>query len=154
MDRTAPILFVDADACPVKDEVYKVAARYGLKTFVVSNSFLRVPQSPLVEQVVVDAGPDVADDWIAGRIEPGDIAVTADIPLAERVLNAGGAAIAPNGRPFTADSIGAAIAQRALMEQLRSTGDVLGGPKPFERADRSRFLQALDEAVQKQKRRR
>jgi uncharacterized protein YaiI (UPF0178 family) len=153
---TAPAIriFVDADACPVKDEVYKVAARYGLQTYVVSNSFLQVPRNPLIEQVVVDAGPDVADDWIAERIAPGDIAVTNDIPLAERALKAGGAAIAPNGRPFTADSIGSAIAQRALMEQLRSTGDILGGPKPFERADRSRFLQALDEAVQKAKRRR
>jgi len=145
-------IFVDADACPVKDEVYKVAARYGLKTFVVSNSFLRVPASPMIEQVVVDAGPDVADDWIAQNTQPGDIAVTNDIPLAERVLQAGGAAIAPNGRPFTKDSIGSAIAQRALMDQLRSTGDILGGPKPFERADRSRFLQALDEAVQKARR--
>ena len=145
-------IFVDADACPVKDEVYKVAARYGLKTFVVSNSFLRVPVSPLIEQVVVDAGPDVADDWIAGQTRAGDIAVTNDIPLAERVLQAGGAAIAPNGRPFTTDSIGSAMAQRALMEQLRSTGDILGGPRPFERADRSRFLQALDEAVQKARR--
>ncbi|MDB5445607.1 MAG: hypothetical protein JWQ97_924 [Phenylobacterium sp.] len=145
-------IFVDADACPVKDEVYKVAGRYGLKTFVVSNSFLRVPVSPLIEQVVVDAGPDVADDWIAERTQAGDIAVTNDIPLAERVLQAGGAAIAPNGKAFTVDSIGSAIAQRALMEQLRSTGDILGGPKPFERADRSRFLQALDEAVQKARR--
>jgi uncharacterized protein YaiI (UPF0178 family) len=147
-------IYVDADACPVKDEVYKVAARYGLKTFVVSNSFMLVPKSPLIEQVVVDAGPDVADDWIAERIAPGDIAVTNDIPLAERVLKAGGAAIAANGKPFTADSIGSAIAQRALMEQLRSTGEFTGGPKPFDRNDRSRFLQALDEAVQRAKRRR
>ena len=151
----APIrIFVDADACPVKDEVYKVAARYGLKTFVVSNSFMLVPRSPLVEQVVVDAGPDVADDWIAERTQPGDIVVTNDIPLADRVLKAGAAAIGANGRPFTADSIGSAIAQRALMEQLRSTGEFTGGPKPFDRQDRSRFLQALDEAVQRAKRRR
>lgn len=147
-------IFIDADACPVKDEVYKVAARYGLKTFVVSNAFMMVPRTPLIEQVVVDAGPDVADDWIAEHIAPGDIAVTNDIPLAERVLKAGGQAIAPNGKPFTADSIGSAIAQRALMEQLRSTGDILGGPKPFDRNDRSRFLQALDAAVQREKRRR
>jgi len=147
-------IFVDADACPVKDEVFKVAARYGLKTFVVANSFLRLPVSPLISLQVVDAGPDVADDWIAEHTRPGDIVVTNDIPLAERALQAGGAAIAANGRPFTQDSIGSAIAQRALMEQLRSTGDILGGPKPFERADRSRFLQALDEAVQKAKRRR
>jgi len=145
-------IFVDADACPVKDEVYKVAARYGLKTFVVSNSFMMVPRSALIEQVVVDAGPDVADDWIAERTRPGDICVTNDIPLAERVLQAGGQAISPKGKPFTADSIGSAIAQRALMEQLRSTGEFLGGPKAFDRNDRSRFLQALDEAVQKAKR--
>ena len=145
-------IFVDADACPVKDEVYKVAARYALKTFVVSNSFMMVPRSALIEQVVVDAGPDVADDWIAERTRPGDICVTNDIPLAERVLQAGGQAISPKGKPFTADSIGSAIAQRALMEQLRSTGEFLGGPKAFDRNDRSRFLQALDEAVQKAKR--
>jgi uncharacterized protein YaiI (UPF0178 family) len=153
MSSPAIRIFVDADACPVKDECYKVAARYGLKTFVVSNSFMMVPRSPMIEQVVVDAGPDIADDWIAERIAPGDIAVTNDIPLAERVLQAGGVAIAPNGRPFTQDSIGSAIAQRALMEQLRSTGEITGGPKPFDRNDRSRFLQALDEAVQREKRR-
>lgn len=147
-------IFVDADACPVKDEVYKVAARYGLKTFVVSNSFMLVPRAALIEQVVVDAGPDVADDWIAERIRPGDICVTNDIPLAERVLQAGGQAISPKGKPFTQDSIGSAIAQRALMEQLRSTGEFLGGPKAFDRNDRSRFLQALDEAVQREKRKR
>jgi uncharacterized protein YaiI (UPF0178 family) len=147
-------IFVDADACPVKDEVYKVAARYGLKTFVVSNSFMMVPRSAMIEQVVVDSGPDVADDWIAERTLPGDIAVTNDIPLAERVLQAGGSAITPAGKPFTQDSIGSAIAQRALMEQLRSTGEITGGPKPFDRNDRSRFLQALDEAVQREKRRR
>jgi uncharacterized protein YaiI (UPF0178 family) len=147
-------IFVDADACPVKDETYKVAARYGLKTFVVSNSFMQVPRTALIEQVVVDAGPDVADDWIAERISPGDICVTNDIPLAERVLQAGGAALSPKGKPFTEDSIGSAIAQRALMEQLRSTGEFTGGPRPFDRNDRSRFLQALDEAIQKERRRR
>jgi uncharacterized protein YaiI (UPF0178 family) len=147
-------IFIDADACPVKDEVYKVAARYGLKTFVVSNSFMMVPRSPLIEQVVVESGPDIADDWIAERTLSGDITVTNDIPLAERVLQAGGAAITPSGKPFTQDSIGSAIAQRALMEQLRSTGEITGGPKPFDRNDRSRFLQALDEAVQREKRRR
>jgi len=147
-------IFIDADACPVKDEVYKVAGRYGLKTWVVSNAFMMIPPSPLIARVIVDAGPDVADDWIAEHISPGDVAVTNDIPLAERVLTAGGQAITPAGKPFTADSIGGAIAQRALMEQLRSTGDILGGPKPFDRNDRSRFLQALDEAIQKERRRR
>jgi len=104
--------------------------------------------------VIVDAGPDVADDWIAERVRPGDIVVTNDIPLAERALRAGGQALAPNGRPFTENSIGSAIAQRALMEQLRSTGDILGGPKPFARADRSQFLQALDQMIVHARRRR
>jgi len=153
MSSPAIRIFVDADACPVKDECYKVAARYGLKTFVVSNSFMQVPRTPLIEQVVVDAGPDVADDWIAERIAPGDIAITNDIPLAERVLQAGGQAISPKGKPFTIDSIGSAIAQRAIMEQLRSTGEFTGGPKAFDRNDRSKFLQALDEAVQRARRR-
>jgi uncharacterized protein YaiI (UPF0178 family) len=151
---TAIQIFVDADACPVKDEVYKVAARYGLKTWVVANAFLMVPASPLIERVIVDAGPDIADDWIAERVTPGDIVVTNDIPLADRTLKAGGQAISGTGRPFTSDSIGAALAQRSLMEHLRSTGQMTGGPKPFDRNDRSRFLQALDEAVQRSKRRR
>jgi uncharacterized protein YaiI (UPF0178 family) len=152
---TAPIqIYIDADACPVKDEIYKVAQRYGLKTYVVSNAFMMIPRSQMIERVIVDAGPDVADDWIAEHVAPGDVAITNDIPLAERVLKAGGHALAPNGKPFTENSIGAAIAQRSLMEQLRSTGDILGGPKPFDRNDRSRFLQALDEIIQKERRRR
>ena len=145
-------IFIDADACPVKDEIYKVAARYGLKTFVVSNSFIQIPVTPMIERRIVDAGPDVADDWIAENVAPGDIVVTNDIPLADRVLKADGAAIAPNGRPFTADSIGQALAQRSIMEHIRSTGEITGGPKPFVVADRSRFLQALDEAVNREKR--
>jgi len=145
-------IFIDADACPVKDEAYKVAARYGLKTFVVSNSFIQIPSSALIERRIVDAGPDVADDWIAAEVQPGDIVVTNDIPLADRVLKAGGAAIAPNGRAFTADSIGSALAQRSIMEHIRSTGEITGGPRPFAGADRSRFLQALDEAVNRQRR--
>lgn len=147
-------IFIDADACPVKDETYKVAARYGLKVFVVSNSFVTIPASPLIERRIVEAGPDVADDWIAGETQPGDIVVTNDIPLADRVLKAGGAAIAPNGRPFTPDSIGSDLAQRAIMEHIRSTGEITGGPRPFAAADRSRFLQALDEAVNRERRRR
>ena len=150
----SPTLFIDADACPVKDEVYKVGQRYRLKPYVVSNAFMMIPASPLIACVIVEAGPDAADDWIADHVGPGDVVVTADIPLAERALKAGGQAIAPNGRPFTENSIGAALAQRALMEQLRSTGEFTGGPKPFDRNDRSRFLQALDEAVQKARRRR
>ena len=147
-------IFIDADACPVKDEVYKVAQRYGLATTVVSNSFIQIPRSPLIERMIVDAGPDVADDWIAERCEPGDIVVTNDIPLADRVLKAGGAAIAPNGRAFTHDTIGAALASRAIGEHIRSTGEITGGPRAFGPADRSRFLQALDEAVNRERRRR
>ena len=145
-------IFIDADACPVKDEIYKVAARYGLKTYVVSNSFMQIPASPLIERVIVDAGPDIADDWIAERAARGDIVITNDIPLADRVLKSGAAAIKPNGQPFTADSIGSALAQRSIMEHIRSTGEITGGPRPFDRADRSRFLQALDTAIQKSRR--
>lgn len=143
----APQVYIDADACPVKDEVYKVALRYGLKTWVVANAFLNVPASPRIERVIVEAGPDVADDWIAERVAPGDVVVTNDIPLADRVLKAGGAALSPTGKPFTADSIGSAVAQRALMEHLRSTGEITSGPRPFSRADRSTFLQAMDRVV-------
>jgi uncharacterized protein YaiI (UPF0178 family) len=154
MTAAAITVFIDADACPVKDEVYKVALRYGLKTYVVSNAFMMIPKMDLIERVIVDAGPDVADDWIAEHVAPGDVAITNDIPLADRVLKAGGHAVAPNGKPFTPDSIGAALAQRNLMEQLRSTGEITGGPKPFEARDRSRFLQALDQIIQKERRRR
>lgn len=156
MTETPPVrpaaIFIDADACPVKDEVYKVAARYGLKTFVVSNSWIRTPLTPAIEQVVVDSGPDVADDWIAERTGPGDVVVTNDIPLADRVLKSGGAAIAPNGRVFSPDMIGSALASRAIGEHLRSMGEVTSGPKAFGPADRSKFLQALDTAVVKARR--
>ncbi|MFN3857988.1 MAG: YaiI/YqxD family protein [Caulobacter sp.] len=146
-------VYIDADACPVKEETYKVAARYGLKTFVVANSFLMVPASPLIERVIVDAGPDVADAWIAERCGPRDIVITNDIPLADLCLKAGAQVLRPNGQPFTADSIGSALAQRAIMEHIRSTGEITGGPRPFDRSDRSRFLQALDQAVQTIRRR-
>jgi uncharacterized protein len=145
-------IFIDADACPVKDEAYRVARRYGLKVLVVSNSFILVPRDPLIEQVVVDAGPDVADDWIADQVLKGDVAVTADIPLAERCLKAGALVVGPTGRPFTPDSIGSALASRAVGEHLRSIGAVTRGPAPFGPADRSRFLSALDEAVHKGRR--
>src|SRR5665213_849652 len=140
-------IFIDADACPVKEEVYRVARRYRVKTWVVANTFIQVPADPLVERVVVAAGPDIADDWIAEHAGAGDIVVTADIPLAERALRAGASAIGPNGRAFTVTSIGSAVAHRAIAEQIRSTGAITGGPAPFAKADRSRFLQALDEAV-------
>lgn len=146
------ILYVDADACPVKDEIYRVAGRYGLQTYVVSNSWIRVPADPRITQMVVDAGPDVADDWIAERAAKGDIVITADIPLAQRALANGAQALHPTGRPFTGDNIGGALASRAVGEHLRSMGEITGGPKPFSPQDRSKFLQALDTAVVKAKR--
>ena len=145
-------IFVDADACPVKDEVYKVARRYRLKTFVVANSFMVVPSDPLIERVIVDAGPDVADDWIAERAGPRDIVITSDLPLAERSLKANAQVLGPTGRPFTRDSIGSALAGRAIGEHLRSMGEVTRGPAPFQASDRSRFLSALDEAVNRARR--
>ena len=146
-------LYIDADACPVKDEAYKVAARYGIHTHVVSNSWIRTPMGdPLIHSVVVDAGPDIADDWIAERCGPGDVVVTNDIPLAERALKAGAQAIGSKGSVFTVDSIGASLASRAVGEHLRSMGEVTRGPAPFSPADRSRFLQALDQAVVKARR--
>jgi len=147
-----PTFYIDADACPVKDEVYRVAARYGAPVKVVANSFMMVPADPLIERVVVDAGADVADDWIAERAGPGDIVITADIPLAGRCLKAGAQVIGPRGDPFTEDSIGSALAGRAVMEHLRSMGEITGGPRAFQPKDRSRFLQALDAAAQKARR--
>ena len=146
-------LYIDADACPVKDEVYKVALRYQAPVFVVSNSWIRTPALKLITQIVVDQGPDVADDWIAERADPNAIVITADIPLADRVLKAGGQAIHPAGRVFTADNIGAALGSRMVGEHLRSMGEITGGPKAFTPADRSKFLQALDAAVVRAKRR-
>ena len=151
-------LYIDADACPVKDEVYRVAERHlakgvALKVFVVANSFINTPRVEYIERVIVPGGMDVADDWIAERVAPGDIVITNDIPLADRVIKAKGAAIAPNGRPFTPDSVGSALAQRSIMEHIRSTGEITGGPRPFSPGDRSRFLQALDEAVNRERRR-
>ena len=145
-------LYVDADACPVKDEVYRVGARYRLPVFVVSNSWIRTPADPGIRLVVVDQGPDIADDWIAERAGRGDIVVTSDIPLAQRVLGAGAQALHPTGRPFTADNIGSALASRAIGEHLRSMGEATGGPAPFAPSDRSKFLQALDAAVVKAQR--
>jgi hypothetical protein len=151
MAETIEIL-VDADACPVKDEVYRVGARHGVKTYVVSNSFIMLPRDPLIERVVVGSGLDIADDWIAERAARGKIVVTADIPLAHRAVKAGADAIAPNGRAYTASSIGAVLATRNLMTELREAGAVTGGPRPFSKADRSAFLQALDLAIVRLKR--
>jgi uncharacterized protein YaiI (UPF0178 family) len=147
------MILVDADACPVKEEIYKVAFRHEMPVKVVSNAFLRVPAHALIERVTVGAGFDAADDWIAERAGPGVIVVTGDILLADRCLKAGAAAvIAPNGRPFTAASIGAAVATRAIMADLRAGIGNTGGPAPFAKADRSRFLSALDEALVRAKR--
>ncbi|MEO7787567.1 MAG: YaiI/YqxD family protein [Sphingomicrobium sp.] len=143
----APRILVDADACPVKDEIYRVAFRRNVAVRVVSNSRLRVPEHPLVERVVVSDGFDAADDWIAGEAGRSDVVVTADILLAERCLKSGAAVIGPSGKPFTAGSIGSAVAMRSIMADLRVGGDAVGGPAPFTKADRSRFLQALDEAL-------
>jgi uncharacterized protein YaiI (UPF0178 family) len=145
-------ILVDADACPVKNEIYKVAGRHGLKVHVVSNSFINVPRDPLIERVIVAEGMNKADDWIAERAAPGKIVITADIPLASRSVKAGASVIAPNGRVFTEDSIGLALATRNLMDELRSAGAVTGGPKPFSPRDRSAFLAALDQAIVRLKR--
>jgi uncharacterized protein len=140
-------IYVDADACPVKAEIYRVAGRYGLKVWVVANSFMAVPADPLIERVLVADGFDAADDWIAERAAPGAIVITADVPLAGRCVKAGAAVIGPTGRPFTEASIGMAVATRNLLQDLRAMGETTGGPKPFSARDRSRFLSALDEAV-------
>ena len=143
----APHILVDADACPVKDEIYRVAERYGVFVTVVSNSVMRVPVGPRVSRVVVSDGFDAADDWIAERAGPRNIVVTSDILLADRCIKAGAAVLSPTGKPFTAASIGSAIAVRAIMADLRAGGGQLGGPAPFGKADRSRFLSALDTAL-------
>lgn len=145
-------IYVDADACPVKSEIYRVAERHRVKVFVVSNSYLQVPQDLLIERVVVSSGFDAADDWIAERAGRGAIVITADIPLASRCVKAGAEVIGPTGRPFTEASIGMALATRNLMEDLRAMGDVTGGPKPFSAKDRSAFLSTLDVAINRLKR--
>ena len=149
MEAAGPQLsiFVDADACPVKDEVYRVAGRYRLTVFVVANSPILIPRTPGIERVVVGAGPDAADDWIAERAGPGTIVVTSDIPLASRCVKSGADVIAPNGKRFSDSSIGMALATRNLMDHLRSTGQATSGPKAFGPRDRSNFLSALDNAV-------
>jgi len=144
---------VDADACPVKDEVYRVAERYGLPVLLVAASWMRVPATDRITLEVVEQGFDAADDRIAEWVGPADIVVTADIPLASRCLEKGAFAIGTTGRPFTEDNIGDALATRELMSELRGAGEVTRGPAPFEARDRSRFLQALDAAVHAVRRR-
>ncbi|MBL6933507.1 MAG: YaiI/YqxD family protein [Rhodospirillales bacterium] len=143
-----PEIYVDADACPVKDEVLKVTERHGLKTHLVSDGGIRPSPSPLVSIVVVTQGADAADDWIVENIQPGDITITNDIPLADRCIKKGALAIRPNGKAFSEDSIGMALATRNLMSDLRESGEITGGPAPFSKQDRSRFLQALEKAIQ------
>jgi len=145
-------LYIDADACPVKTEIYRVAERYGLKVYVVSNSYINVPRDPRIERVVVSDGFDAADDWIAERVGPRDIVITSDIPLADRSLKKGAAAIGATGVAFTTSSIGMAMASRELMSNLRAMGETTGGPKPMSPRDRSRFLSTLDETIQKLRR--
>lgn len=145
------IIYVDADACPVKDEALRVAERHGLEIFYVSNAWMRLPEGPLVRRTVVAEGPDAADDWIAERIGPGDVAVTADIPLASRCLKAGAQVLGPTGKPFTDAGIGMALAMRDLSQHLRETGESRGFNAAFTRKDRSRFLEALELAVRRGK---
>ena len=151
-DRPAIRIFVDADACPVKNEVYRVAERYGLKVYVVANSFMNVPRSDMIERVIVQEGPDVADNWIVERAGATDVVVTADIPLAGRCVKKGATVIGPTGKPFDDDSIGMALATRDLLTGLRSAGATTRGPSPLTRQDISRFLSALDLAVTRLKR--
>jgi uncharacterized protein YaiI (UPF0178 family) len=141
-------IYVDGDACPVKSEVYRVALRHDLKVYVVSDGALRAQAPGRVEFIRVRQGYNAADDWIAERAQAGDIAITTDIPLADRCLKKGARVVAPNGREFTEDSIGEALAKRELMDHLRQMGSVTGGPPPFVPADRSRFLARLEEAIQ------
>ncbi len=141
-------IYVDADACPVKPEVYRVASRYRLEVTLVSNSWMRVPKERWIALKLVEEGFDAADDWIVDHVQPHDIVVTADIPLANRCLKEGAHVIGPTGKPFTEDNIGMAVAARDLLSELRSAGGITGGPPPLTKLDRSRFLQKLDEVIQ------
>src|SRR6202020_1713595 len=147
-------IYVDADACPVKDEIYRVAARHGLPVSVVAGQFIRVPQDPMIERIAAGSGMDAADDWIAERAGKGDIVITSDIPLASRCVKAGADVIAPNRKPVTEQSIGMTLAVRNLMTDLRSSGEVTGGPNSCAARDRSAFLAALDQTIRRIQRRR
>jgi len=141
-------IFVDADACPVKQEVYRVAKRCRLEVTLVANCWMHVPNEPQITLEVVSAAQDAADDWIVGHVEPRDIVITADIPLANRCLKEGARVISPTGKPFTEDNIGQTVAMRDLLSELRGAGEITGGPPPLTQRDRSLFLQQLDDAVQ------
>jgi uncharacterized protein len=153
MTETTTRIYVDADACPVKDEIYRVAIRLGVPVSIVAGKFIRVPQDPLIERIAAGDGMDAADNWIAERAGPGDIVITSDIPLASRCVKAGAEVIAPNGKPFTEQSIGMALAVRNLMTDLRSSGEITGGPKPPGPRDRSNFLSSLDQTIRRIQRR-
>ena len=142
-------IYIDADACPVKDEIYRVAIRHGLPVSVVAGQFIRVPQDPLIERIAAGSGMDAADDWIAERAGKGDIVITSDVPLASRCVKAGAEVLAPNGKPFSEASIGMTLAVRNLMTDLRSSGEITGGPKSFAPRDRSAFLSALDQTIRR-----
>jgi len=141
-------IYIDADACPVKQEVYRVADRCRLKVTLVANSRMRTPDEQWINLVVVDHGFDAADDWIVDHVQALDIVITADVPLANRCIKAGARVVGPTGRPFTDDNIGSAVATRNLLEELRCAGEITGGPPPLQKRDRSRFLQKLDEVIQ------
>lgn len=151
MNESPIRIYVDADACPVKDEVYRVAARHNVPVTVVANGFIRVPQDPLIERVAAGPGLDAADDWIAARVRPGDIVITEDVPLASRCVKAGAEVISPAGRAFDEAGMGMTLAVRNLMHDLRSAGEVTGGPRPFSPRDRSAFLSALDRAIRRRR---
>ena len=141
-------IYIDADACPVKQEVYRVADRCRLEVTLVANSRMRTPDERWINLVVVDHGFDAADDWIVEHVQALDIVITADVPLASRCIKAGARVVGPTGRPFTDDNIGSAVATRNLLEELRGAGEITGGPPPLQKRDRSRFLQKLDEVIQ------
>ncbi len=143
---------MDADACPVKDEIYRVAERHALQVAIVANAPIAIPKVDWIVRVLVGEGPDVADDWIAARARSGAIVVTADVPLAARCVKAGASVMSPTGKAFTEASIGATLATRDLMDALRSAGEITGGPRPFSARDRSAFLSSLDLAIQRYKR--
>jgi uncharacterized protein YaiI (UPF0178 family) len=145
-------IYIDADACPVKDEAYRVAARHQLPVTVVAAGFVHVPPDPMIDRVAAGTGMEAADDWIAERAGPGDIVITADIPLASRCVKSGAEVIAPNGRTFDEQSIGMTLAVRNLMHDLRSAGEMTRGPRPFAPRDRSAFLSALDAAIHRVRR--
>jgi hypothetical protein len=147
-------IYVDADACPVKDEIYRVAIRLGVPVSVVAGSFIRVPHDLLIERIAAGSGMDAADNWIAERARDGDVVITADIPLASRCVKAGAEVIAPNGKPFSEASIGMTLAMRDLMTDLRSAGEITSGPKSFSPRDRSTFLSTLDQTIRRIQRRR